>query len=343
MKSLKVGLVILIAVLAADGVWTFFPEKESRQLHAQIQHAAMIEASPLRSDSPVLPIPLTISVNAKKVLLGKKLFNEPRLSRDNSVSCASCHSLSTAGMDNTYRSTGVGKVKTEMNTPTVFNSSLQFRQFWNGRALTLEEQSMSVISTHGLMQSDWPIAITKLRTNGNYAKDFAEIYADGITPQNVADVIAEFERTLLTPNARFDKYLRGDEAAINALEKQGYDAFKRNGCITCHQGVLLGGNMFERMGSVRDYFTDRGNINSSDLGYFNVTHQEIHRYYFKVASLRNVDKTAPYFHDGSAATLKDAVIVMAKYNLGINISNEDVASIVAFLRTLTGEYQGKPL
>jgi cytochrome c peroxidase len=342
MKALKTGLLVLIALFVV-AIWAFVGMNQFKKDRNPLPRQSVIEATPLVSDSPITTIPLNISVNVQKALLGKKLFFEPRLSRDNSINCASCHSLSSGGMDNKRYSKGVAGATTVVNTPTIFNTSLQFRQYWNGRATTLEEQAISVVSTHGQMKSDWPIAIAKLKTDASYTKDFGQIYADGITRSNVADAIAEFERTLITPNSRFDKFLRGVENSITSEEKQGYENFKRYGCVSCHQGMLLGGNMFERMGSVRDYFAVRGNIQPIDLGYYNVTHQEKHRYYFKVSSLRNVEKTAPYFHDGSAATLEDAVRVMAKYNLGITISNDDVKSIVAFLKTLTGEYQGNPL
>ncbi|MFM9912085.1 MAG: cytochrome-c peroxidase [Methylophilaceae bacterium] len=333
MKFIKIGLVVLFAVLIAAFVIKINPPTPPAVTLIPVEN----EARTLVSSAPVTPIPLTLNANPQKAALGQKLFSETRLSRDNSISCASCHTLSTGGVDGKRYSTGTNGKINKVNTPTVLNAALGFRQFWDGRAVTLEEQVELVLTLPEQMNSDWEITLAKLRTDANYTRQFAKLYADGLTKANVANAIAEFERTLITPNARFDKFLRGDANAISFQEKEGFETFKRYGCVSCHQGVLLGGNMFERMGSVRDYFKDRGNIQPADLGHYNVTHNETHRYYFKVSSLRNIEKTAPYFHDGSAKTMAEAVETMAKYNLGITMAKQDVNNIVAFFKTLTGD------
>jgi cytochrome c peroxidase len=246
-------------------------------------------------------------------------------------------------MDGKRFSTGIRGQQGLFNAPTVFNSSFNVRQFWDGRAESLEVQINGPLTNPLEMDTDWPQVVAKLRTDKDYTREFAIQFPDGITSNNIASAIAEFERTLVTPNSRFDKYLRGDASAISAEEKQGYRLFKSYGCATCHQGAAVGGNMFERLGSVRDYFADHGPERPVDLGRYNVTRNEDHRHYFKVPSLRNVEKTAPYFHNGAAKTLEQAVHDMAFYNLGVVMPKQDEKLITLFLKTLTGEYEGKPL
>jgi cytochrome c peroxidase len=292
---------------------------------------------------PILPLPLepTVALDARKVALGRKLFHDPRLSADDSLSCASCHPLDRGGMDGLHRAKGLGGVDGEVNTPTVFNSALNFAQFWDGRAETLEDQIDSPVQSPREMGASWDVILRKLGQDPAYLANFAEIYPDGLRHPNIKDSIAEFERSLLTPNSRFDRHLRGDASALSAEEKSGYLKFKSYGCVSCHQGVNIGANLFQRMGVIGDYFADRGNVTKADLGRFNVTGQEADRHVFKVPSLRNVAVTAPYFHDGSAQTLEEAVAVMAKYQLGRPLPPQDLSDIVKFLGTLTGEFEGR--
>ena len=300
-------------------------------------------AAAAQTDEPIKPIPLEVKLDPKKVALGEKLFNDKRLSRDNSLSCASCHNLSAGGVDGSPSSVGIGGAKGPINAPTVFNSALNFRQFWDGRANSLEEQAAGPIHNPKEMGSNWVEVLGKLKQDAALVAQFKEVYPDGLQAKNVQDGISTFERTLVTPNARFDKYLRGDKNAINADELKGYELFKKYGCVACHQGVAVGGNMFQTFGVMGDYFAKRGNPTEADLGRYNVTKNEADKHVFKVPSLRNVALTAPYFHDGSAKTLNDAVAVMFKYQLGRTASQQDKDQIVMFLRTLTGEYKGQPL
>lgn len=300
-------------------------------------------AAAAQTDEPIKPIPLEVKLDPKKVALGEKLFNDKRLSRDNSLSCASCHNLSAGGIDGSPSSVGIGGAKGPINAPTVFNSALNFRQFWDGRANSLEEQAAGPIHNPKEMGSNWVEVLGKLKQDAALVAQFKEVYPDGLQAKNVQDGISTFERTLVTPNARFDKYLRGDKNAINADELKGYELFKKYGCVACHQGVAVGGNMFQTFGVMGDYFAKRGNPTEADLGRYNVTKNEADKHVFKVPSLRNVALTAPYFHDGSAKTLNDAVAVMFKYQLGRSASQQDRDQIVMFLRTLTGEYKGQPL
>jgi cytochrome c peroxidase len=288
-------------------------------------------ASVAETIEPISPIPESVPLDPRKVSLGGRLFGDPRLSADNSVACATCHVLGKGGTDGLRRSIGIHAQAGEINAPTVFNSGLNFKQFWNGRAVSLEDQIDGPLRDAKEMGSAWPATIAKLKLDEHYQ------------PASVKDAIATFERSLITPKSRFDRYLKGDGGALTREEIDGYKRFKSYGCIACHQGVNVGGNMFERLGIMRDYFKDRGNITPADLGRFSVTGVESDTYVFKVPSLRNVALTAPYFHDGSAATLEQAVVIMGEYQLGIAIPSGDVALIVKFLRTLTGEYNGKPL
>ena len=292
---------------------------------------------------PIQPIPADAKLDGKKVALGDRLFHDKRLSKDNSLSCASCHNLTRGGVDNLPKSIGIGSAKGPLNAPTVFNSSLNFRQFWDGRAATLEEQTAGPVHNPLEMGSNWAEVLGKLGQDSALVAQMKQSYPDGLQWKNIQDAIAVFERSLVTPNARFDKYLKGDKSALSADELKGYQLFKAYGCVACHQGVNVGGNMFQTFGVMGDYFAKRGGVTTADLGRYNVTKSEADKHVFKVPSLRNVALTAPYFHDGSAKTLPDAVDVMFKYQLGRPASAQDKDLIVRFLHTLTGEHKGKPL
>jgi cytochrome c peroxidase len=293
--------------------------------------------------NPITPLPLSQSLDTRKVALGEELFNDPRLSGDGSISCAHCHNLATGGVDRLTYSRGIGGKEGGINAPTVFNSGFNFRQFWNGRAETLEDQIDGPLQNPVEMGSTWPGAIAALSEDQNYRSKFKTIYDDGIQPHNVKDAIATFERSLITPNSRFDRFLRGDKTALNNEEQAGYRLFKQLGCISCHQGINIGGNMYQKLGIMEDYFAARGHLTDADQGRFSVTNQARDRHFFKVPSLRNIALTPPYLHDGSAKELEDAVKVMARYQLGRKVDADEVSKIAAFLRTLTGEYKGKTL
>ncbi len=295
------------------------------------------------SEEPILPIVMSQNLDSATVSLGEALFNETRLSADNSISCAHCHNLDQGGVDGLPRSFGVKGEKGGINTPTVFNAALNLAQFWDGRATTLEEQIDGPVQNPKEMGSRWPDVVAKLNADADYVQRFQQIYGDGISAANIRDAIATFERSLITINSRFDRYLRGDDTAISVAEKKGYELFKAYGCVACHQGANVGGNMFQQMGVMREYFVERGNLTDADNGRSDVTGLEEDRHFFKVPSLRLAVLTAPYFHDASASTLEQAIATMAKYQLGRNIPDEDVASIIGFLHTLPGEYRGKAL
>ena len=314
-----------------------------RQIPAELDLESVDNSTVAMMNEPIEPIALHIELDAKKVALGNRLFHDPRLSADNSISCATCHSLQTGGVDRLSHSVGINGAVGLVNSPTVFNSGFNFSQFWDGRADSLEDQIDGPTHNPLEMGSNWAEIVSKLKSSPDYVAEFDALYADGIAPDNIKDAIATFERSLYTPNSRFDQYLRGDSNAITEEEKEGYALFKQNGCISCHQGVNVGGNIYQKFGILGDYFADRGNLTEADLGRFNVTGQEVDRHFFKVPSLRNVALTPPYFHDGSTQTLEEAVGIMAKYQLGRTISEEEIDLIVKFLHTLTGEYDGSTL
>lgn len=300
-----------------------------------------VTAAPL--DEALKPLPPVAQLDPAKVELGRQLFNEPRLSVNNTLSCASCHHLESGGADNKPFSIGFDGKPVEINTPSVFNASLNFKQFWNGRVDTLEAQVEQVVISPVEMGSDWKTVVQNLSALPVYLAAFKQAYPDGVTAANVQNALATYERTLLTPNSRFDQYLLGNTEILTIQEKYGYQRFKDYGCIACHQGINIGGNMFQKFGVMGDYFKVRGNPVESDLGRYLLTKDEEDRHVFKVPSLRNIAVTAPYFHDASAKTLEEAVDVMFKFQLGRNPSQEDKDLIIQFLKTLTGEWSGKPL
>ena len=299
-----------------------------------------------RAGEPVRPIVGTPEVDPLKVELGSKLFHDPRLSIDNTVSCASCHSLQTGGVDNHQYSHGVEQRLGGVNAPTVYNAVYNFVQFWDGRANTLAEQAAGPpLNPVEMASTSFDEIIAKLQGEKRYVEMFNTLYPEqGITEATITDAIEEFERTLITPNSKFDKWLLGDDKALTAEELRGYELFKQNGCATCHVGVNLGGESYELMGLRRHYFEERGmELTEEDNGRYKQTKQERDRHRFKVPGLRNVELTWPYYHDGSRVTMDDAVRDMALYQSDVELTDAEVKAIVAFLTTLTGEYNGEKL
>ena len=298
-----------------------------------------------RANEPVRPIDFELAYDAEKAALGFELFHDKRLSVDNTVSCASCHDLSTAGVDNHQYSHGVDDQLGGVNAPTVYNAVYNFVQFWDGRAVTLADQAAGPpLNPVEMASKSFDDIIAKLNADKKFAKAFKAVYPDGITQANITDAIEQFERTLLTPNARFDKWLRGDDSAITAEELEGYEMFKKYDCATCHNGQNLGGLSYELMGLRNHYFAERGlEMTNEDNGRYKETQNERDRHRFKVPGLRNVEHTWPYFHDGTRETLEEAVYDMGYYQSGVELNDDQVAKITAFLKTLTGEYKGVPV
>jgi cytochrome c peroxidase len=291
-----------------------------------------------RTAEPIAPVPTVAPLDPAKVRLGERLFRDVRLSHDNRRACASCHRLDRGGDDGQVRSIGADGRPLDFNTPTVFNAALSFRLNWRGNFRTLEEQAEAVLLDTRLMATSWAALIAKLRADQTYRDAFNSAYGQPPARPLVLDALAAFERSLVTPRAPFDRYLRGESDAIGPEEKRGYELFKSHGCAACHQGVNVGGNLFQRFGIFDDPVVV-GPPTKADLGRFALTGKAEDRSVFRVPSLRNVARTAPYFHDGRVETLEQAVEEMARTQLGRRIAPREVDLIVRFLHTLTGEYR----
>jgi cytochrome c peroxidase len=284
-------------------------------------------------EEPIQPIEYPADLDAAKVELGKKLFFDPRLSLSGWISCNSCHNLSMGGTDNLVSSIGHGWSQGPINAPTVLNSSFNLAQFWDGRAADLVEQAGGPIANPGEMASNHVLAVQVLSTIPGYVDEFAAVYGpDEINIDHVTDAIAEFERTLVTPDSRFDQWLKGDDDALTQQEQDGYQLFKLTGCIGCHNGPAVGGTAFQKMGSFNRFETE-----NPAIGRQGVTGERVDRMRFKVPVLRNIELTYPYFHDGSRRTLEEAVDTMVWVQLNRRFSEEGRDKIVAFLKSLTGQ------
>jgi cytochrome c peroxidase len=282
-------------------------------------------------------------LNPSAVALGEKLYNDARVSADNTVSCATCHDLEQGGCNHESLSKGIRGQRGSVNTPTTFNVVFHRNQGWNGRAASLEEQMGCLLEDPVAAGSEWPAICAKLAQDAAFASEFRAVYPDGFSKASVTSALAAFERTLVTPHSRFDRYLLGETAALTGEEQRGYGLFQQYGCQTCHVGKALGGQSFERLGRRADFFGDRGRAMASDVGRAAVTGDPADRYVFKVPSLRNVARTYPYLHDGSVPDLRQAVHIMLRYQVGCSVPEPDVECIAKFLESLTGEYRGKPL
>ena len=296
------------------------------------------------SEEPVWPLPSSVDYDADKAAMGERLFNDGALSLDGSISCATCHVLENGGADHADErvSEGIYGLKGGVNAPTVYNAEYNVLQFWNGRAADLVEQAAGPI-TNPVEMGEQTVeqVVERLYADKALVKEFEALYPkEGLTAYTLCHAIAEFERTLITPDSRFDLYLKGDSNALSELEKKGYEEFKENSCAACHFGAAMGGRSFEYNDIYGDYFAERNpeiEYNSDDEGLkgFTLKDEDLHK--FKVPVLRNIELTAPYFHDGSFQTLEEAVRAMARYELGKKLSGSEVDSIVAFLRTLNGQ------
>ncbi|MCM5678154.1 cytochrome B6 [Schlegelella sp. S2-27] len=302
--------------------------------------AVVVVAGVRAADEPISPLPAVERLDPRRVELGRRLFLDKRLSSDRSVACASCHLPRHGGADTRAFSIGAGGVRHVVNTPSVLNARFNFRQQWAGGAATLEELVGHVVKSPRVFATDWPPLLERLSEDKRLVRAFGDAYADGLSARTVVDALATYQRTLVTPS-RFDRYLRGEAGAISADELRGYQRFKDYGCVGCHQGVNVGGNMFQRFGVMGDYFKARAAagqpLTDADRGRYNVTKNDEDLHVFKVPSLRNVARTAPYFHDASAQTLEQAVSVMLRYQVGRDAPAADKALIVRFLQTLDGE------
>lgn len=336
MNTRSAGIALLLACLIAGAIYGLTPVPDA------LPHAgAGGVRTELLGGEPILPLPLKADWDPAKAQLGELIFHDRRLSVNRATSCASCHDAGKGRADNVPFSTQFDGQLTQVNTPTLFNVRYNFKLFWTGHADTLW-QEFDMNRTGGV---DWDRVPARLRADPDYARRFARLYPEqGLSTRTLRDALFHYENSLVTPDGRFDRFLRGESAAISATERHGYQLFKSYGCVACHQGVNVGGNLFQKFGVLGDYFADRGKTPTrADLGRYALTRRDADRFFFRVPSLRNVALTAPYFHDGSASTLEEAVTVMARYQLGRPVPETDLTAIVAFLKTLTGTYRGGSL
>jgi cytochrome c peroxidase len=332
MELPSIAAVLGLVITTAGSTW--FMTRPASPQPASAPVAVPLEGQ--GTGEPIRPIVPSPSLDPAKVALGARLFREPRLSRDGTIACATCHDLDRAGVDLLPRARGLGGAVGARNSPTVYNAWLNPSQFWDGRAASLEAQIDGPLTAAGEMGSTWPATLATLNADPSFAGGFAAVYG-AVSRPAVEDALATFERSLTMTGSRFDRFLRGEEAAITTEEAEGYRAFKSLGCASCHQGANVGGNLFERLGVIEDYFDARTDGSAADLGRYNVTGRDEDRHKFRVPSLRLAALTPPYFHDGSVATLEEAIQVMARYQLGREIGAHDERLLVLFLQTLPGE------
>lgn len=341
MNSRTPIFIVLIILLLATALLssTLTPNKPT-----QIKNLAQTDLSLIEeklSNEPIPPIPEQFDLNPNTILLGEKLFHDKNLSTDQTVSCASCHDLNKGGTDRKTVSTGIQDRLGTLNSPTVFNAGFNFAQFWNGRAKDLQTQAVGpLFNPIEMGNKSWNSILDYLNSSTEYQHLFEKAYGLPIETNHLLDALADFQKSLITPNSRFDKYLKGETDALNTIELEGYELFKSRGCISCHQGINMGGNMYQKAGIFENITND-----SSDIwnGRFEVTKKESDKGLFKVPTLRNIAITAPYFHDGSAKTLAEAVDIMGQAQLGTQLTEAEIQKIVAFLESLTGEYKKQPL
>lgn len=287
----------------------------------------------------ILPVPPPASEPVRLVELGDQLFHDARLSADNTISCASCHDLADNGADRRPFSVGVGGALGRIRSPSVYNSALDLAQFWDGRADDLKTQVDGPIHDDVEMASDWDSIITKLSKDNALMVQFNTAFRDGLTAANIRSALAAFQRTLILTDAPFDRWLNGEASALSSQQVKGYELFRNYGCISCHQGANVGGNMYARMGSMVNYAELKGDaIHQADLGRYNVTGNPNHRHVFKVPSLRTAALNSFFFHDSSASTLEEAIDIMARFQLGRELRASDIDDIAAFIRSLTGNH-----
>ena len=279
---------------------------------------------PRAEEEPITPIPQPPAADPLRLALGESLFNDRRLSHDGTVACSSCHDIDANGADNGRHATSQHGSMFSFSIPTVFNAALSFRQNWEGNVRSLESQAESAMRNQEEMAISIDEVLNKLKADPKVTRQFSDAYGRAPDRTSLLDAIATFERSLLTPGSRFDRWLDGDTSALTPQEQDGYGLFKSLGCVSCHQGVNVGGNLYQRHGIFHPLAAPKPEV-------------------LRVPSLRNVATTPPYFHDGSAPTLNNAVRKMAAAQLDQDLSDQQVAAIVAFLRTLTGTYRGKPV
>jgi len=304
---------------------------------------ALSQSAMAQAREPIEPLPLAVAADPARAELGEQLFRDVRLSHGKDRSCATCHPLNHNGMDGKPRASAYDNSRVLRNTPTIFNVGFDLFFTWDGKFETLSDLNDKVLQDTALMGMTWPELLSELNADSKYVVRFKAIYPEGVSRESVLDALNSFEASLITPNARFDKFLRGQRNALSGDEINGYQLFKSYGCVACHQGINVGGNLFQTFGVFSDRVPKPQSPVYPDLGRFVLTNDDRDKGVFRVPSLRNVAVTAPYFHDGRAPRLEDAVDTMARAQLGRVLSSKEIHLIVQFLGSLTGEFRGQPL
>lgn len=329
-------LILLLALILSSHAYAQSGQGHQGGMHKGDHHGGMhggeLDAATLKQFFE--PLPASI-IDEKKnetlIKLGRMLYMDPRLSVNDKIACNSCHQLNKFGVDNEPTSPGHEGKRGGRNSPTTLNAALHIAQFWDGRARDVEEQALGpILNPIEMGMPSEEVVVNKLKKIEEYQDLFPKAFKDDKDPfqyKNVGKAIGAFERTLLTPS-RFDDYLKGDKDALTADEKRGLKKFVHMGCATCHNGVVIGGNSFKKLGLVEPFETD-------DLGRYEVTGIESDKHVFKVPSLRNITKTGPYFHDGSVETLDEAIRLMARHQLGRQVGDGFIRDVKAFLGSLT--------
>lgn len=300
------------------------------------------DEAPASGGHALAPLPQSITLDSAKVRLGERLFRDARISGDAKLACVDCHGLDNGGANGQAKSNFAGRKPVGVNVPSMFNSAFNFRFGWAGNLEDIGQQLDAAMESVAAMGGTWDVASGRLARDAAIRTEFERLYPDGLTPLTLRETLAIYSLSLITPNSRFDRSLRG-EHALEPREQRGFELFRDYGCVSCHQGINVGGNMLQRFGVMRDYFEGRTDLTRADLGLYDKTGREEDRHVFRVPSLRNVALTAPYFHDGSRDTLEAAATDMARYQLGLELEQEEAGEIAAFLRTLNGELNGRPL
>ena len=301
------------------------------------------QKKPLPKEDTFFSLPATPLLNPDKVELGKQLFADKRLSYTGQQACIDCHQLRQGGDSGRDQDPAHSLPDMFVNTPSIFNVEYNFRQNWDGSQVSLVQENRLILQQHQPAEQALPAIIERLHQDSTLSANFSRVYREGLTEQTLVDSLVEYERSLTTPDSRFDRFLNGDRNALSKEEFRGYQLFKSLGCTSCHQGINIGGNLYQKFGVFYNYIAERGNLSKADLGRFNHSGREMDRFVFKVPSLRNVAVTAPYLHDGSAATLEEAIAIVGKTQLGRDLDAEQIRLLKAFLQSLTGRYENQLL
>jgi cytochrome c peroxidase len=339
-RTLAITAALALTLLAAGiGIWRVTHQSPTAGDDADVP----IRPQPSAGAEPIVPLPASVPVDPARARLGERLFADVRLSKDRARSCLSCHPLEPGGMDGRARAASTDGKSLLRNTPAIYNLAFDLFYNWDGATETLPQHDLKVLKNPALMGIEDVELLARLRLDPAYVTAFDAAYGTGLTLDSVLDALASYERSLVAPDSRFDRYLRGDSKALTADELRGYQLFRSLGCVACHQGQNIGGNLLQRFGVFIDTSAMRRPGDPIDWGRYNVTGRELDRQVFRVPSLRNVCVTAPYFHDGRAPTLQVAVETMILAQLGRQVPERDMQSLQAFLCTLTGRFQGREL